>query len=186
MSERTMKEYQELKRMLRDMVDENVNDGMGRVAAIRIMFEHAVDRQLCDPAVWFPGYSKAIEKSNSQSINGITNLVEYPRKDVMYGFSSLLLMGQIVDKFNKKEWVVLPRAARYMPDYSNKNSKPLFYPFTALMIEAYLRSQSPKAWNTRECTFGIRKQKWFEEHSNAYRNIINEFGATALPSCFIS
>lgn len=186
MGERTMKEYQELKRQLRDKVDDSVNNGLGRVAAIREMFEYAVAELLCDPVVWFPGYAKAIEKSNYQTAAKIAKLVGYPYKDVMYGFSSLLLMGQVTNKFNRKEWVVMPRAAKYMPHYYGATSKQLFYPFTALMIEAYLRTQSPKAWNTRECTFGIRKQEWFEEHSNAYKNILSEFGAAALPGCFVS
>ena len=182
---RGQSEYQTFKRQMRDMIDDNVNNGMGRVAAIRLMFEHGKKQSDYDIEGIFPGFRKAVEKSNFLSIAALTKLIGFPRKDVMYAFSSLLLMGQVSDKFNSRVWIVMRRAAKYMPDYYDKHSAQLFYPFTALMLEAYLRTRSPQAWDVQGCCFGLRDQAWFEEHSNAYRNIINEFGAAALPECFV-
>jgi len=176
-----------LKRKFREMVKKDVANGRGRVAAIRRMFEEVRKDPKCDPAVWFPAFVNIIEKSNHQSINQIAKIVgdKFRYKDVVQSLSKLLIIHQFVDHYGRAQWVASNRAAAYMPEYSAKSTRLFFYPFAALMVEAHLRGGSSKAWDVVECGFGFKDQAWFEKESVAYKSIINEFGAAALPGCFI-
>lgn len=179
-----MSEYAILVKKMRKLVDDGVDSGLGRVAATRKMFDVMRDISEYDPEKIFPGYEKSIVQSNYKVIGKISQLAGIPTKMSLDALAALLVMGQVMDKFNRKVWILMPRAAKYVPDYVDRHSSQRFYPYTALMIEAYTRTRSPKAWDTVGCGFGIRDQSWFEAHSIAYESILTEFGEAALPSCF--
>lgn len=184
MAKRTAAEYKQIRKDLREMVDNSVSNGMGRYRAITEMFEYASSLPYCDPHKWFPGFNKILAKTPTKTLSGLATLAEQHISDCREALTNLIIMAQLTDVRNRKIWVLPLRAAKYVHNYKDRYSGGDFYPYTALVIDVYLKTRNPKAWNAKECEFGEVGIDWFIDKSVAYKNIMNEFGAAALPDCF--
>ena len=80
-----------------------------------------------------------------------------------------------------KAYVPGPYKEHYVASHNIKTGSILFKPCAALMVEVLAAGRSYTGWVAKENKPGTYTEAWFEEHSKAYKYIIEEFGEHEIP-----